>query len=75
MTSYFYLVDIEPKFGIQHLERYEYELGFTPEWISVDEAIAINQTLLVEQPGRVQRWVNRETTVLEIIKNELSGSL
>lgn len=74
MTSYYYQVDVEPKFGIQHLENYEYELGFTPEWISVDEAIAINQTLLKEQPGRVQRWVTRETTVLEIIKNELSGS-
>jgi len=75
MTSYYYRVDIEPKFGIQHLENYEYELGFTPEWITVNEAIAINQTLLREQSSRVQRWVRRETAVLEIINNELLGSL
>jgi 8-oxo-dGTP pyrophosphatase MutT (NUDIX family) len=74
MISYYYRVGIEPTFGIQHLDNYEYELGFTPEWIRVEEAIAINQTLLREQPSHVQRWVRRETTVLEIIKNELLGS-
>lgn len=75
MTSYYYRVDVESSFGIQHLENYEYELGFTPEWISVNEAIAVNQTLLRDHPSHVQRWVRRETTVLDIIKNELLGSL
>ncbi len=75
MTSYYYRVEVEPAFGIQHLENYEYELGFTPEWISVEEAIAVNQTLLRDHPGRIQRWVRRETTVLELIKNEFLGSL
>ncbi len=75
MTSYYYQVNIEPKFGIQHLDNYEYELGFTPEWVLVEEAIFINQTLLREQPSHAQRWVRRETTVLEIIKKELLRSL
>lgn len=75
MTSYYYRVDIEPKFGIQHLDNYEYELGFTPEWILVKEAIAINQSLMREQASHVQRWVHRETAVLEVIKNELLGSV
>ena len=74
MTSYYYRVEVEPAFGIQHLETYEYELGFTPEWVSIKEAIANNQTLLREHPNRVQRWVRRETTVLELIIDELSGS-
>ena len=73
MTSYYYRVDIEPKFGIQHLDDYEYNLGFTPEWINLEEVIAVNHTLLREQPSRVQRWVHRETTVLEIINRELQG--
>lgn len=75
MTSYYYLVEVELKLGLQHLEEYEYELGFSPEWISIADALAINQTLLRDQPSRIQRWVRRETTVLQLIKNEMPGSL
>jgi len=73
MTSYYYLCEVDSDLGVQHLDEYEYELEFTPEWISIEEAIAVNQTLLDEQPQRVQRWVNRETTVLRLLKNEFPG--
>lgn len=73
MTSYYYLVEVDMALGIQHLEEYEYELGFAPEWISVEDALAVNKTLLRERPSGLQRWVRRETAVLEIIKNELPG--
>jgi 8-oxo-dGTP pyrophosphatase MutT (NUDIX family) len=73
MTSYYYLCEVDSHIGVQHLDEYEYELGFTPEWITIEDAIAINQTLLDEQPQRVQRWVNRETTVLRLLKNEFPG--
>jgi len=70
MTSYYYLCEVDSELGVQHLDEYEYELGFTPEWIAIEDAININQTLLNEQPQRVQRWVNRETSVLRLVKNE-----
>jgi 8-oxo-dGTP pyrophosphatase MutT (NUDIX family) len=74
MTSYYYKCQIGSQMGIQHLDYYESELGFTPEWITIAEALAVNQTLLREQPERLQRWVKRETTVLQILINDGKGS-
>ncbi len=73
MTSYYYLCQIELQIGIQHLEKYESELGFTPEWISIEDALAVNQTLQRERPGKLQRWVRRETEVLQILLNDYAG--
>ena len=73
MTSYYYICQIESQIGIQHLEKYESELGFTPEWISIEDAVAVNQTLQRERPGKLQRWVRRETEVLQILLNEQTG--
>ena len=43
--------------------------GFTPEWISIEEALNVNQTLLRERPEKLQKWVKREATVLQILLN------
>jgi 8-oxo-dGTP pyrophosphatase MutT (NUDIX family) len=72
MTSYFYRCEIDPQLGEQHLEEYEARLGFTPCWVSVADALATNQALMAS--GRViDRYVKRETIVLEIILKELAG--
>jgi 8-oxo-dGTP pyrophosphatase MutT (NUDIX family) len=73
MTSYYYNCLIGSKMGIQHLDNYESELGFTPEWIPIAEALAVNQTLLREQPQKLQRWVKRESAVLQILLNGEKG--
>jgi len=69
MTSYYYKCRIASRIGIQHLEQYESDLGFTPEWISIEEALKVNQTLLRERPEKLQKWVKREATVLQILLN------
>jgi 8-oxo-dGTP pyrophosphatase MutT (NUDIX family) len=73
MTSYYYNCRIESQMGIQHLEGYEMDLGFRPEWISISDALAVNQTMLKEHADKVQRWVRRETQVLQILLNEYQG--
>lgn len=70
MTSYYYRCEVDPLLGAQQLDEYEARLGFTPEWIEIDAAIENNKTLL-SSGRKVERWVRRETRVLEIIKQEL----
>ena len=73
MTSYYYLCRIESQIGMQSLEKYELELGFTPEWISIADALAVNQTLQRERPEKLQRWVRRETQVLQLLLKDQTG--
>ena len=67
MTSYYYYCQIEETIGTPHLEKYESDLGFTPEWITIADALAVNQALLKEKPEKLQRWVKRETEVLQLL--------
>jgi 8-oxo-dGTP pyrophosphatase MutT (NUDIX family) len=71
MTSYYYCCDIDPVLGPQQLDEYEARLGFTPVWVGVDAAITNNKALL-SSGRKVERWVRRETRVLEIVKQELT---
>jgi 8-oxo-dGTP pyrophosphatase MutT (NUDIX family) len=70
MTSYYYLCEIDPTLGPQQLDEYEARLKFVPEWVNIDTAIAHNQALL-NSGKKVERWVNRETRVLAIVRDEL----
>ncbi|HCS40921.1 MAG TPA: DNA mismatch repair protein MutT [Anaerolineaceae bacterium] len=70
MTSYYYLCEIEPVLGTQQLDEYEARLGFVPEWVNIDKAIENNQALLASD-RKIERWVMRETRVLEIVRDEL----
>jgi 8-oxo-dGTP pyrophosphatase MutT (NUDIX family) len=70
MTSYYYRCEIEPELGPQQLDDYEARLGFAPVWVDVDTAIKNNRALLASGV-KYERWVRRETCVLEIVRNEL----
>ena len=72
MTSYYYKCQIEAHMGMPHLEKYESDLGFTPKWISIADALAANKLLLEEQNGKCQRWVQRETTILQLLLDEFN---
>ena len=69
MTSYYYRCQVEDGFGIQKLDGYEEDLGFTPVWIDLDIALQRNKQLLglFEPPD----WLEREIFALGYIKNML----
>jgi 8-oxo-dGTP pyrophosphatase MutT (NUDIX family) len=70
MTSFYYLCEVDPMLGPQQLDEYEARLGFIPQWVDIDTAITNNQALL-NSGKKVERWVMRETRVLEIVRDEL----
>jgi len=71
MHSYYYLCEVEDGLGPQTLDDYELEYGFTPQWVNIDQAIAVNRALLENPPPTIQRWVRRELFMLEKIKEIL----
>lgn len=46
MTSFYYICEVDPNFGEQSLDQYEKDLGFTPVWVDIDNAISTNQMLI-----------------------------
>lgn len=64
MTSHYYICDLvsEEKDEL-HLDEYEAVLDFTPIWVTLDEAIKQNESLIGKfgQNG----WLKRETYVLK----------
>ncbi len=73
MTSHYYRCEVMDGFGAQKLDGYERDLGFTPAWIEIDDAIRINKSALasVNAPG----WLRREIFVLEYLRNDAGTSL
>ena len=70
MTSHYYLCDLATDKKIaQKLDGYEAELNFTPKWVTLEEAIKQNESLIekYEQNG----WLKRETFVLIQLENML----
>jgi len=64
MTSYYFECSGGTPAGDQQLEGYEAELELTPQWVTVDTALAANRGVM-EGGGGVMRWLARETVVLE----------
>jgi 8-oxo-dGTP pyrophosphatase MutT (NUDIX family) len=64
MTSHYFECSGGTPAGRQELEGYEAELELTPQWVTVDEALAANRVVLAGGVG-VMRWLVRETAVLE----------
>lgn len=62
MTSYYYFVEVTKAQATQALDQYEDDLGFTPVWVGLGEAIANNERML-SAVGH-SRWVARETMAL-----------
>ena len=73
MTSYYYICQIESQMGIQHLEKYESEFGFTPEWISIEDALAVNQTLYANVRENFNAGSTAKQWCLQILLNEYAG--
>lgn len=64
MTSHYFSCSGGTVVGAQQLEGYEAELELTPQWVTVDEALAANRAVQSGGVG-VMRWLARETAVLE----------
>lgn len=67
MTSHYYRCEVMDGFGAQNLDGYERDLGFTPVWIAIDDAIRINKSL--RALPNASGWFRRETFVLEYLRN------
>ncbi len=66
MTSHYYRCNAADGFGAQSLDDYERDLGFKPVWISIEEAIQANQSLLASPP--IPKWLRREVFMLEYLR-------
>ncbi|WP_371401609.1 NUDIX domain-containing protein [Kribbella sp. NBC_00662] len=64
MTSYYFECSGGTLVGGQQLEGYEAELELTPQWVTIDAALAANRRVMDSGVG-VMRWLVRETAVLE----------
>jgi len=67
MKSYYYMCTVSEEKSTQSLDEYEAELGFIPRWVSLDEAIKINQR--TTKLNDKNPWVERELYVLSQLKN------
>jgi len=69
MESYYYLTQVQGAgTSRQRLDEYEARLGFTPGWVSLEAAIAANETVLRERSD-APRWTARETWVLRYLRS------
>ncbi len=66
MRSIYYLCEISNNYQKQRLSKQETSLGFTPKWLSLDEAIKTNQTRL--DNGSSHHWTKRELYMLKYLK-------
>lgn len=55
------------------LDTYEADLGFAPEWTTVQNALEANRAVL--QGGRAPRWTARETFFLQYLADGAPGDL
>ena len=70
MNSYYYFREINGALGAQKLDDYEDELGFRPEWVSIETALETNKKVLAES-NPAPWWTRREIFVLETLKKTL----
>jgi len=68
MTSTYYRCEVTDGFGSQTLDDYERDLGFRPIWISIEEAIQQNKSLL--ESDKKPEWLKREIFALEYLQKK-----
>jgi len=68
MTSRYYICEVSFERTVQRLDEYEAALGFTPVWVTIDDAIAVNEALLAAHNTGINPWVYRETCVLKELR-------
>ena len=73
MTSYYYLCAVGAQLGPQSLKGYELDLGMEPHWITVQQALAVNERTLAA--GQAPSWTRRETMVLKLVEEALRAGL
>ena len=66
MKSHYYICDVSENISMQNLDKYKMELGFTPEWIYLDDIIKLNEQSIKE--GSSNDWTFREILVLKHLK-------
>ncbi|GAB4419929.1 MAG: hypothetical protein Kow002_07980 [Anaerolineales bacterium] len=69
MTSYHFLCEAEAFVASQALDGYEVRLGFTPRWVDIQKALALNQSRL-NHPDP-SPWLKREIFMLEYVRDHL----
>ncbi len=69
MRSIYYLVDVAKEMSQLQLSGYETELGFEPKWVTLEEAISVNQNRI--NLGSKHHWTMRELWMLNYIKEHL----
>jgi len=65
MESRYFLARVTGPRGDQRLDPYEAHLGFTPGWIALEAALAVNRRLAASGRSTLPTWLDREIRVLE----------
>ncbi len=66
--SQYYVCEIDTKQRHrQVLDDYEHALGFTAQFVALQDALDSNNRLLVEKPADLNPWVERDTKALKIL--------
>jgi 8-oxo-dGTP pyrophosphatase MutT (NUDIX family) len=73
MTSHYYCCEVTDGFGAQKLDGYERDLGFRPVWVSIEEAIQQNKSLL--ESDKIPLWLKREIFALQYLQKNLMGKM
>ena len=66
LRSYYYFCEVLSDEFDQNLDIYEQELKFIPKWVTIDEAIELNQ--IKYDNGSMYHWTERELYVLKLLK-------
>ncbi|TFD93589.1 NUDIX domain-containing protein [Jeotgalibacillus sp. R-1-5s-1] len=66
MISHYYICEIDASDQSDlKLDAYEEELDFTPVWMTLEEAIALNKA--ADENGTGNGWIRRENDVFELL--------
>lgn len=73
MRSSYYLATVAAERLEQELDAYESELGFTPRWVKVEEAIRLNEATMANGDAQLTRWITRDTWALRQVAQHLQA--
>lgn len=71
VRSFYYVCSADYELGQHQMEAYEIANGSRPVWVKIDEAIAYNKHVMAENKKSMGMSIQRETFMLETIKEEL----
>jgi len=66
LRSFYYFCEVTEETYNQNLDAYERKLKFIPKWVTIDEAIKVNQEKF--DKGSKYHWTERELFVLKLLK-------